>query len=507
MSPNNESGSPFTSISPSEFFYRNRQMAGFGNPSQAVYSTLRELVENSLDACEDGLCLPKVKVRISTDESSILTITISDNGIGVPYSEVPRAFGRVLYGSKYGRRQRRGTFGLGVTMAVLYGQITTDSPVIVHTQVDDNPGHRFQLLIDIEKNEPIVEKEETVIRNSIGTSVTIRLRGDLKRVQDRIIEYLQLTSAGTPYARIEYQFDDESAVILGPWSSNLPRPTHSCKPHPRAVDMELLRRLISDSKETNLRSFLVTSFQQLGVKTAAKFLSFLGLDPQTPIDTLSRRDLSRISLAMRRYDGFGRPESTCLSPIGEKSFIQGVRSIFNTSYLKFAHHGVFEWEGNPVHLEGVLAIGDEFPSAEVPTLYRFANRVPLLYDASEDVLTKVLRKVDWSRYGVSKPQPIAIFVNVSSTRIPYKAAGKQSIAHVTEIETGALSLLRLLGRSLGRAITAIGAASRDTRKRREYSEMIRIVAKYSSALANHENIPSTTPIIEKLFEVNSDDNE
>ena len=507
MSRDTESGTSFTSISPAEFFYRNKQMAGFGNPSQAVYSAVRELVENSLDACEDALCLPDVKVKISTDESSILTITVSDNGIGLPYSEVPQAFGRVLYGSKYDRRQRRGTFGLGVTMAVLYGQITTDSPVIIHTQVNDNPGHRFQLLIDVEKNEPIIEDEKTAMRNTAGTTVTIRLRGDLKRAQDRIIEYLQLTSAGTPYARIEYEINDSTDVILGPWTSDLPRLTHSCKPHPRAVDMELLRRLISDSKEANLRAFLIASFQQLGTKTASKFLSFLGIEPQTPLATLSRKDLSRLSLAMRRFDGFGRPESSCLSPIGEKSFIRGVKSIFNTSYLKFAQYGIFEWEGNPVLVEGVLAIGDEFPSAEVPTLYRFANRVPLLYDASEDVLTKVLRRINWSRYGVSRPQPIAVFLNVSSTRIPYKAAGKQSIAHVTEIETGALALLRLLGRSLNRTIATIGAAARDTRKRREYSEMIRIVAKYGSALANQENVPSTKSIVEKLFEVDANDKE
>jgi DNA topoisomerase-6 subunit B len=507
MSPDTESGTSFTSISPAEFFYRNKQMAGFGNPSQAVYSTVRELVENSLDACEDARRSPNVKVRISTDETSILTIAVSDNGVGLPYSEVPRAFGRVLYGSKYDRRQRRGTFGLGVTMAVLFGQITTDSPVIVHTQVDDNSGHKYHLLIDVEKNEPIVENEEVVMRNSIGTTVTIRLRGDLKRVQDRIVEYLRLTSAATPYARIEYQFNDESHVVLGPWALELPRPTHPCKPHPRAVDMELLRRLISDSKEINLRPFLITSFQQLGVKTASRFLSFLGLDAQTPIGEMSRKELSRLNHAMRRFDGFGRPESNCLSPIGEELFIQGIKSNFNTSYIKFGQHGVFEWEGNPVLLEGVLAIGDEFPSAEVPTLYRFANRVPLLYDASEDVLTKVLRRMNWARYGVSKPQPIAVFLNVSSTRIPYKAAGKQSIAHVTAIETGALSLLRSLGRSLNRAITTIGAAARDTRKRREYSEMIRIVAKYGSSLANHEIVPSTTPIIEKLFEVNPDDKE
>ena len=42
----------FQEISAADFFYRNRDIAGFTNPTRAIYSTIRELVENSLDACE-----------------------------------------------------------------------------------------------------------------------------------------------------------------------------------------------------------------------------------------------------------------------------------------------------------------------------------------------------------------------------------------------------------------------------------------------------------------------
>ena len=69
----------FESISPAEFFYRNRQMAGFGNPTQAVYSTVRELVENSLDSCEDAQKLPSVGIKIRSDVADTVTITVTDN--------------------------------------------------------------------------------------------------------------------------------------------------------------------------------------------------------------------------------------------------------------------------------------------------------------------------------------------------------------------------------------------------------------------------------------------
>ena len=83
----------FESISPAEFFYRNRQMAGFGNTTQAVYSTVRELVENSLDSCEDAQNPPLVGIEIRSDASDTITVTVSDNGTGVPSEQVPDANG------------------------------------------------------------------------------------------------------------------------------------------------------------------------------------------------------------------------------------------------------------------------------------------------------------------------------------------------------------------------------------------------------------------------------
>ena len=119
----------FMEISPADFFYRNRDLAGFNNPSRAVYSALRELLENSLDACELYQIPPHIFLRLSShdDQDSTYTMRIMDNGSGVPPEYVPSAFGQILFGSKYKLKQVRGTFGLGGKMAILYGQITTNS--------------------------------------------------------------------------------------------------------------------------------------------------------------------------------------------------------------------------------------------------------------------------------------------------------------------------------------------------------------------------------------------
>ncbi|KAK9840997.1 hypothetical protein WJX81_004968 [Elliptochloris bilobata] len=50
--------------SPAEFFADNRNIAGFDNPGKCLYTTVRELVENSLDAAEDAGKLPEIDITI-----------------------------------------------------------------------------------------------------------------------------------------------------------------------------------------------------------------------------------------------------------------------------------------------------------------------------------------------------------------------------------------------------------------------------------------------------------
>ena len=131
---------------------------------------VRELVENSLDATELAGILPDVYVRIVANDPSVenanqepkaYRVTVADNGPGVDPHHVPRAFGKVFYGSKYVLRQSRGMFGMGGTMAILYGQITTNKPVKITTSTDGKSRHIFEMLIDISENKPIILRKDT----------------------------------------------------------------------------------------------------------------------------------------------------------------------------------------------------------------------------------------------------------------------------------------------------------------------------------------------------------
>src|SRR5213075_543844 len=98
-------------IAVSEFFAKNRHLLGFDNPRKALLTTVKEAVDNSLDACEEAGILPDITVVIEDlqpdrgreSKQSRYRITVADNGPGIVRAQVENIFGRLLYGSKFHR--------------------------------------------------------------------------------------------------------------------------------------------------------------------------------------------------------------------------------------------------------------------------------------------------------------------------------------------------------------------------------------------------------------------
>ncbi|MFX0078094.1 MAG: ATP-binding protein, partial [Candidatus Hermodarchaeota archaeon] len=182
----------FESISPADFFYRNRSIAGFDNSMRALYTAVRELVENSLDACEDGGFLPTINVKLTEVSPNWFKLRVEDNGIGVPRDHILPAFGQILYGSKYEHKQARGRFGLGGKMAFLFGQITTSEPLQVLSAPADG-NHIFDVVLrqDIEENKPeLVKWERRKNREKQhGCTLEFTLEGNWRSAKRFIIDY------------------------------------------------------------------------------------------------------------------------------------------------------------------------------------------------------------------------------------------------------------------------------------------------------------------------------
>ncbi|HEY5312795.1 MAG TPA: ATP-binding protein, partial [Pirellulales bacterium] len=103
-------------ISVSEFFAKNRHLLGFDNPRKALLTTIKEAVDNALDACEEAGILPEIWVHVQTTGPNRFQVGVQDNGPGIVKEQIPNIFGKLLYGSKFHRlRMSRGQQGIGIS--------------------------------------------------------------------------------------------------------------------------------------------------------------------------------------------------------------------------------------------------------------------------------------------------------------------------------------------------------------------------------------------------------
>jgi DNA topoisomerase-6 subunit B len=228
-------------ISVSEFFAKNRHLLGFDNPRKALLTTVKEAVDNSLDACEEAGILPDITVviedlqpdRAATVKASRYRITVVDNGPGIVKKQVEHIFGRLLYGSKFHRlKMSRGQQGIGISAAGMYGLITTGRPMMIQTRPSANrPAHHIELAMNTKTNRAEVtvdnETDDFPLRRlrdltsgtrelsdkgqflspadyRTGTSVSIELEGRYQKGRGSVDEFLELTAIANPHARITF---------------------------------------------------------------------------------------------------------------------------------------------------------------------------------------------------------------------------------------------------------------------------------------------------------------
>jgi len=609
MSSNKET---FSQISPSEFFYRNRDLAGFSNPTRSLYTSVREFVENALDACDQKRILPDIHLSIKAVDSEQpdpkhYVLTVKDNGPGIDPKHIPLAFGTVLYGSKFGLKQARGMFGLGATMAILYGQITTNKPVTVKSCADEKTLDEFVMLLDIQKNKPVILKHTTKEAAKTGLSVSIVLEGDYSKAGTKIRDYVSQTSLITPYASITFEDPAGEKFHYPRIVKEMPPPPTVIKPHPHGVDVETLRRMIIDThyqiptvdnkmiekvrKELGMQkknpspkdildraekrwsdlsrsiriviavmsflnidfemlrkiriddvdiankkvvywdfgesqshaveldpestyykqlantvqgetllTFLTKRFQRVGPTTSEKFCEFAKLKPEKRIGSMTNDELVRLADALQKFDEFLAPDPSCLAPLGEEPLSKGVMKFFNPEFAAVIQRSASAYSGFPFIVEMGIAYGGDIPQTGLK-VYRFANRIPLLYDEGSDVVLKVVNETDWSRYKVKGEPPLVIVSHICSTRIPYKTVGKENVADRPELERELKNALQYLARKLAVHMSRQGMADMAKKRANLYTKYVPLIAQFATELSGQKKEPNYKQLVRMGSEI------
>jgi DNA topoisomerase VI subunit B len=457
----------------SEFFVDNSALAGFTG-ERILYMAVRELIENALDSCEVNHILPKVSLSLKIHDplNDMWMITCEDNGVGIPADKVPVAVCSFLTSGKYVERQQRGLFGVGLKMIAAFSTKDTDHPLKVWTRTIDEPDEfYFELRTDIGTNKPIVlsrsANKEYSINSKSGFKIEAMLRARLSPItKNKIYDYVSQTSIVNPYAVIIFT-TDEGSVSFERRTSNMPDPSSEVLPHPSEMDLKTLKRAILNftNQKTTIHGILCNSFQKMSSEKAKEILSRAEVELKVATK-YDEHELIKIVNACRQTK-FQSPNTDHLSPVGEHILTAGMMEEYsivsrkdNTSHSELSNSQLSVKVLKPVLtayssktciinnratvVECGIAYGGNINSFR---LYRFANKIPLLYDEGSDVAREVVSEVEINKMGITKKDvreqffnpevksdraiellPIHIFFHICSTKIPYKTAGKESIA-------------------------------------------------------------------------------
>jgi len=445
-------------ISVAEFFEKNRHLLGFDNPIRALLTTVKEAVDNSLDACEEADILPEIFVQVKEIGTNRFKVIVEDNGPGIVKKHIGPVFGKLLYGSKFqtfGGKQGRGQQGIGISAAVLYAQLTTGKPAKIISKIGPKKqAEQFLLKINTKINEPEIISTETVEWDKDhGTRIELELEAKYMEKRASVSEYIKETAVVNPHASIVY-IDPKGQKLKFPRvTDKLPKKPKQIKPHPYGVELGILQRMLKETSARTLKSFLTSEFDKVGSGTADEILKNANLDGKIMPKLLTLEQAESLLKGMQGTKIMA-PSTDCLSPIGADVLKKSLESEYDLEFAYAITRSPTVYRGNPFQIEVAIGYGGELPKEGPVNLIRFANKVPLLYQQGACAITKAVTSVDWKKYGLQQsagnmPQgPAIILVHMASVWAPFTSESKEAIAHYPEIIKEIKLALQEAGRAL-----------------------------------------------------------
>ncbi|HIH05255.1 TPA: DNA topoisomerase VI subunit B [Candidatus Woesearchaeota archaeon] len=481
-------------ISVAEFFTKNRHLLGFDNKRKALLMTVKEAVDNSIDACEEARVLPEISVEIIEVGEFKYRVIIEDNGPGIVKKQIPNIFARLLYGSKFHTlKQARGQQGIGISAAVLYSQLTTGKPAKITSRISPkHPAHYYELKIDTHKNMPeIIKDDEVQWKKDHGTKIEIDLEADYMKGRQSVDEYLKQTAVVNPHVTIVYTNPKAEQVIFPRVTDQLPVESKSIKPHPYGIELGMLLTMLKFTQTRTLSGFLQEEFSRVGTGTAKEICDNAGLSPGIKPHDVTRDHAEKLLKGIQNTKIIA-PPTDCLSPITDKELEKGLRKEIAAEFYVTTSRSPEVYRGNPFVIEVGIAYGGEIPKDQGITILRFANRVPLLYQEGACAMTDAITETSWKPYGLEQRGnsipvgPAVIVVHMASAWVPFTSESKEAIAHYQEIIKEIKLALQECGRQLGMYVRRKSRASQQMERMNMFEKYIPEVADCIAFLAGEK---------------------
>ncbi len=445
-------------IGVAEFFARNRHLLGFDNKRKALLMTVKEAVDNALDACEEAKILPEVSVELIDMQNDRYRVIVEDNGPGIVKKQVPNIFAKLLYGSKFHTlKQQRGQQGIGISAAALYGQLTTGRPIKILSKIHpDRPAYYCELHIDTKTNRPEIlrEEEKEWNKKEHGTRIELDIEATYIKGPQSVDQYLKETAIVNPHVTIIYTTPKAEQFVFPRAVDVLPKEPMEIKPHPYGIELGVMIKMLMDTECRTLQSFLTQEFSRVGPGSAKEICEKAALPPNTKPGEMNNTMTERLVDGIKKTKLIS-PPTDCISPISQEQLEKGLKKEIKAEFFCAVTRTPDVYRGNPFIIETAIAYGGELPADHSAEILRFANRVPLLYQQGACAANKAIVETNWRPYGLNQSQgsvpqgPVIIIVHLASVWAPFTSEAKEAIAHYPEIIKEMKLALQECGRQLG----------------------------------------------------------
>lgn len=486
-----------SSSSTAEYFSKNLQQVGFSSQTKAVLTTLKEAVDNALDACEDHDMLPEVKVEIerlgagTIKNSERIRVMVEDNGPGIEADDLPKVFGEYLASSKFGRgRCTRGQQGIGISAATTWAQLTCAQGAKVTSKTKSQRKAVSGLIeVDIKNNKGVMKNRETIDWDRPhGTRVEFVFDGRIQiNGEAGILNYLLGTSLVNPHLTLHYQLPDQEMTTIERVSQEVPVVPDATEPHPHTMK---LGEFIAHSHlfgKTKTSGWLKKGFSRIsdGVLDELAKNKESGITKamlEKNVDQLEDGDFAKLFGAIQKAE-LKAPSTTSVLSIGEEAMSKSIQRLGKVDFFSVVSRRPTICDFKPVQVEVAIARFEERSSeGDSPVqVLRFANRVPLQFDKSACAIVQAITSVNWRSYGLGQPKdalpqgPYIFAVSVVSPFIKFKNASKETIDASDELVEEIRRALMQAGQKLSRYIKAESKAA-------DLEEKIRYIEQFGPIL-------------------------